>query len=62
MVLANGVLDDPDCTDVQLYISEVVVEVYEDGGVGVDAQKIAQNGALVVGKTPDCDSGGSGCP
>ncbi len=62
MVLANGVLDDPDCTDVQLFISEVVVEVYEDGGVGDDVQKIAQNGALVVGKTPDCDSGGSGCP
>ncbi len=62
LVLVNGFLDDPDCTDVQLFISDVVVEVYEDGGVGDDAQKIAQNGALVVGKTPDCDSGGSGCP
>ncbi len=62
MVLSNGVLDDPDCTDVQLYVTEVVVEVYEDGGAGTDTKKIAQNGALVTGKTPDCDSGGSGCP
>lgn len=62
IVLSNGVLDDPDCTDVQLFITDVVVEVFEDGGVGDDTKKIAQNGALVVGKTPDCNSGGAGCP
>jgi hypothetical protein len=62
IVLSNGVLDDPDCTDVQLFITDVVVEVYEDGGVGDDARRIAQNGALMTGKTPDCNSGGAGCP
>ncbi len=62
MVLSTGVLDDPDCTDVQLFVTDVVVEVFEDGGVGDDTKKIAQNGALVTGKTPDCNSGGSGCP
>lgn len=62
IVLSTGVLDDPDCTDVQVFISEVLVEVFEDGGVGDDAQKLAQNGVHAIGKTPDCDSGGAGCP
>ena len=62
MVLSSGFLDDPNCTDVQVYISDIVVEVFEDGGAGVNTQKIARNGALLTGKTPDCDSGGAGCP
>ncbi len=62
VVLVSGVLDDPDCTDVQVFISDLLVEVFEDGGVGDDAQKLAQNGILGIGKTPDCDSGGAGCP
>ncbi len=62
IVLEAGVLDDPDCTDVQQTFSDVVVEVFEDGGVGDDSKKIAQDGILMTGKTPDCDSGGSGCP
>lgn len=62
IVLSNGVLDDPDCTDVQLYVTNILVEIYEDGGVGDDTRRIAQNGALMTGKTPDCNSGGAGCP
>ncbi len=62
IVLASGILDDPNCTDVQLFVTDVLVEVYEDGFAGVDTKRIAQNGALVTGKTPDCNSGGSGCP
>ncbi len=62
IVLVPGVLDDINCTDTQLYMSEILVEVFEDGGVGNDAKKIAQNGILATGKSPDCDSGGSGCP
>lgn len=62
IVLSAGTLDDPDCTDVQQYFSDVVVEVYEDGGTGDDTKKIARNGILMTGKTPDCESGGAGCP
>lgn len=62
IVLPAGFLDTDDCTDVQVFITDVVVEVFEDGGVGDDSQKIAQNGALMTGATPDCNSGGAGCP
>ena len=62
VVVVPGILDDINCTDTQLYLSEILVEVYEDGGVGNDAQKIAQNGILATGKSPDCNSGGQGCP
>jgi len=62
MVLNSGVLDDPNCTDVQVYAQDMVFEVYEDGGAGMDASRIASSGALILGRTPDCNSGGSGCP
>ncbi len=62
LVLSPGVFSDPNCTDVQVFLSDIVVEIFENGGVGDDTKKIARNGALVIGKTPDCNSGGSGCP
>lgn len=62
LVFSAGVLDDPSCTDVQVYVQDLVAEVYEDGAVGVDANRVAQGGALVLGRTPDCNSGGPGCP
>jgi len=62
LVLGGAVFNDPDCTDVRVFLTDVVTEVYEDGGVGDDSKKIAQNGALMTGKTPDCNSGGPGCP
>jgi len=62
IVFNAGVLDDPNCTDVQVYAQDLVFDVYEDGGVGVDTSRIARGGALVLGTTPDCNSGGSGCP
>ncbi len=62
LVFVAGFLDDPNCTDVQVYVQDLSMEVYEDGGVGVDGSRLAQNGALVLGNTPDCNSGGAGCP
>lgn len=62
IILANGVLDDPNCTDVQVFLSNIAVAVFEKDGVGDDTKLIARNGALVTGKTPDCNSGGAGCP
>jgi len=62
LVFNAGFLDDPNCTDVQVYVQDLVVEVYEDGGVGVDANRLAQSGALILGRTPGCNSGGAGCP
>jgi hypothetical protein len=62
VVLVPGVFSDPNCTDVQVFLSDVVVEVFEDDGVGDESKRLARNGALMTGKTPDCDSGGSGCP
>jgi hypothetical protein len=62
IVFNAGVLDDPNCTDVQVYAQDMTFDVYEDGGVGVDASRIARGGAVILGQTPDCNSGGSGCP
>lgn len=55
-------LFDPRCTDVRLTLLDLNVEVYEFGQVGVETSLIAVPGLGIVGRSPDCSSGGSGCP
>lgn len=55
-------LIDPRCTDVRFTVQDLDFEVYEFGMVGVDTSKIATQGISIVGRAPDCSSGGSGCP
>lgn len=62
LVFLSGILDDPNCTDVQVYMQDLVVEIYEDNQVGVETSRIAESGAVILGRTPDCNSGGAGCP
>jgi hypothetical protein len=53
---------DARCTDVRRTIEDIRVEVYEGGFVGDPNRLIATNGVAILGKVPDCNSGGSGCP
>lgn len=55
-------LFDPRCTDVRVTFLDLKVEVYEFGQVGVEASRVATDGISIVGRSPDCSSGGSGCP
>lgn len=50
------------CTDVTFVVENVQAEVYEDGSVGDPDGLIARNGIAVVGRSPDCNSGGANCP
>jgi len=52
----------PACSDVSQVIQNVTVEIYEGGGVGTPEKRIANFGINIIGKLPDCASGGSGCP
>lgn len=52
----------PECSDVSQVIQDIVVEVYEDGFVGTPEKLIATAGINILGKSPDCASGGPGCP
>ena len=52
----------PPCSDVTFTIENLQAEVYEDGSVGNPAALIARNGIRVIGRSPDCDSGGTRCP
>lgn len=52
----------PECSDVSQTIQNLVVEIYEGGFVGVPERKIATAGINILGKSPDCASGGAGCP
>jgi hypothetical protein len=52
----------PECSDVSQTIQDITVEVYEPGSVGVPEKLIATQGINVLGKSPDCASGGAGCP
>jgi len=61
-LLAPVGLFDPRCTDVRLSMFDINVEVYEFGNVGVDTSKVAVPGINILGASPDCTSGGSGCP
>lgn len=53
---------DPRCSDVRRTIQDISIEIYEGGFVGDDTRLIATTGMAVLGKVPDCNSGGSGCP
>lgn len=53
---------DPQCSDVSQNIQDLSIEVYEGGGVGVPEKLIGVAGINILGKTPDCASGGAGCP
>jgi hypothetical protein len=55
-------LTPPGCSDVPVHTEEIRVNVYQEGFAGVQTRLIATNGAFSLGKTPDCNSGGSGCP
>ncbi len=61
-LLAPIGLFDTRCTDVRVTILDIDVEVFEFGMVGTDTAKVATQGISIVGRTPDCSSGGSGCP
>jgi len=52
----------PECSDVSQSIQNLQIEVYEGGFVGVPERRIATAGINILGKTPDCASGGAGCP
>lgn len=52
----------PECSDVSQSIQDLQIEVYEGGFVGVPERRIATAGINILGKTPDCASGGAGCP
>jgi hypothetical protein len=52
----------PECSDVSQSIQNLQIEVYEGGFVGVPERLIATAGINILGKTPDCASGGAGCP
>ena len=52
----------PECSDVQQTIQDINIEVYETGFVGVPERLIATGGINILGRSPDCASGGFGCP
>ena len=52
----------PACSDVTQVIQDINIDVYEGGFVGIPERRIATDGINILGKTPDCASGGSGCP
>jgi hypothetical protein len=52
----------PECSDVSQVIQDVIVEIYEGGFAGVPTKRIADFGINILGKIPDCASGGAGCP
>ena len=53
---------DPECSDVAQVIQNIDVEIFEGGFVGVPTRKIATAGMNILGRSPDCASGGAGCP
>jgi len=55
-------LTDPACSDVTQTVQDIDIQVYEGGFVGVPERQIATFGINVLGKSPDCASGGAGCP
>jgi hypothetical protein len=52
----------PACSDVTQVIQDMNVDIYEGGFVGVPERRVATDGINILGRTPDCASGGSGCP
>src|SRR5215813_657196 len=52
----------PACSDVPQVIQDIDVSVYEGGSIGIPTKRIATFGMNILGRTPDCASGGAGCP
>ncbi len=52
----------PACSDVAQTIQDIEIEIYEGGFVGVPERRVAVAGINILGKSPDCASGGAGCP
>ncbi len=50
------------CSDVLRTITDITVEVYDSASVGDPSGLIAVPGMAILGRVPDCDSGGAGCP
>jgi len=57
-----GALTPPQCSDVSVYTQDIRVRVYQGGFAGVQNRLIATDGLATLGRFPDCDSGGNGCP
>lgn len=55
-------LFDPRCTDVRVTFLDPKIEIYRFGMVGDPSALVATDGISIVGRSPDCSSGGSGCP
>jgi hypothetical protein len=55
-------LFDPRCTDVRVTLLDPKIAIYQFGMAGTSAALIATDGISIVGREPDCSSGGSGCP
>ena len=53
---------DPRCSDVRQTFQDIQIGVYEAGFAGDPAHLVATAGMAILGKVPDCNSGGSGCP
>ncbi len=53
---------DPECSDVSQVIQDINIDVFEGGFEGVPERKIATGGMNILGRSPDCASGGAGCP
>ena len=51
-----------ECADVDIVIEDLSTDVYESGFVGISDRLVARDGHAVPGKSPDCVSGGLGCP
>lgn len=52
---------EPACSDVAQTIRDIDIEIFE-GGFSNPERKIAEFGMNILGKSPDCASGGAGCP
>jgi len=53
---------DPACSHAAQAIPDLQIEVDEGGSVGVPEREIATAGINIRGTSPDCASGGAGCP
>lgn len=52
----------PQCSDVSIHTEDIRVNVYQGGFAGDQSRLVATNGMLTLGRFPDCNSGGIGCP
>jgi hypothetical protein len=51
-----------ECSDVSQVIQDITIDVYLGSFVGSTNALIATAGINILGKSPDCASGGAGCP